>query len=51
MHGAGAIAGHVATCTWRIPARARGRRLVVRVKVSGRHGVSLVRSARLLVGS
>ena len=49
--GAGDIAGHVATCSWRIPAGTRGERLVVRVKVSGRHGVSLVRSARLLVGN
>jgi hypothetical protein len=49
LRGTGEIAGHVATCTWRIPARAGGKRLLVRVKVSGRHGVSLVRSARLLV--
>jgi uncharacterized protein YkwD len=49
LRGAGEIAGHIATCTWRIPAKASGRRLVVHVKVSGRHGVSLVRSARLLV--
>jgi uncharacterized protein YkwD len=47
--GTGAIAGHVATCSWQIPAKTHGRRLVVRVKVSGRRGVSLVRSARLLV--
>jgi uncharacterized protein YkwD len=50
MRGDGAIAGHVATCTWSIPAHARGERLVVTVKVSGRHGVSLVRKARLIVG-
>jgi uncharacterized protein YkwD len=50
LQGTGGIAGHVATCTWRIPVKARGRRLIVHVKVSGRHGVSLVRSARLLVG-
>jgi uncharacterized protein YkwD len=51
VRGAGAIAGHVATCAWRIPATARGRRLVVRVRISGRRGVSLARSARRLVGS
>jgi uncharacterized protein YkwD len=49
VHGAGEIDGHVATCTWQIPAKTRGRRLVVHVKVSGRHGVSLARSARRLV--
>ena len=51
LAGDGAIAGHVATCRWQIPANAHGARLVVRVRVSGRHGVSLVRSARLLVGA
>jgi uncharacterized protein YkwD len=51
LRGRGEIAGHVATCTWRIPAKARGRRLAVRVKVSGRHGISLVRGARLLVAA
>jgi hypothetical protein len=51
LRGRGAIVGHVATCTWRIPVTAGGRRLAVRVKVSGRHGISLVRSARLLVAS
>jgi hypothetical protein len=50
MRGSGAVAGHVATCTWQLPAAARGERLVVHVTVSGRHGVSLARSARLLVG-
>ena len=35
----GDIAGHVATCTWQIPANARGEQLKVTVKVSGRHGV------------
>ena len=35
----------------RFPPSAGGERLVVRVKVSGRHGVSLVRSARLIVGA
>jgi uncharacterized protein YkwD len=48
--GKGDIAGHVASCTWQIPAGARGERLVVTVKVSGRHGVSLVRRAKLIVG-
>jgi hypothetical protein len=46
----GDIAGHAATCTWSIPANARGEKLVVRVRISGRHGVSLVRTARLIVG-
>jgi hypothetical protein len=50
MRGRGDIAGHVATCRWSLPAKARGARLVVTVKVSGRHGVSLVRRARLIVG-
>jgi hypothetical protein len=49
LPGTGEIAGHVATCTWAIPAGAGGERLVVVVKVSGRHGVSLVRNARLIV--
>jgi uncharacterized protein YkwD len=51
VKGAGAITGHVATCAWAIPAGADGRRLAVTVKVSGRHGISLVRHARLIVGS
>ena len=51
LSGDGEIAGHVATCTWKIPADAKGERLVVTVKVSGRHGVSLVRRARLIVGA
>ena len=51
MKGAGAITGHVATCAWAIPDGADGRRLAVTVKVSGRHGVSLVRHAKLIVGS
>jgi hypothetical protein len=50
LAGDGAIAGHLATCTWKIPADAKGERLVVTVKVSGRHGVSLVRRAKLIVG-
>ena len=50
LQGAGEIAGHVATCTWTIPANAAGERLAVTVKVSGRHGVSLVRHAKLTVG-
>jgi uncharacterized protein YkwD len=50
LHSRGHIAGHAATCRWRIPANARGQRLVVSVKVRGRHGVSLVRTARLIVG-
>jgi hypothetical protein len=49
VRGAGAIAGHVATCTWQIPARAGGQRLVVRVRISGRPGVSVARSARRTV--
>jgi hypothetical protein len=49
MRGAGGVNGHVATCRWSIPANARGKRLVVTVKVRGRHGVSLVRHARLIV--
>ena len=49
LRGRGEIAGHVATCTWQIPEKARGERLHARVKISGRHGVSLVRSARLIV--
>ncbi|HSS57572.1 MAG TPA: CAP domain-containing protein [Solirubrobacteraceae bacterium] len=51
LRGTGEIEGHVATCTWAIPARAEGRRLAVTVKVSGRHGIALVRHARLIVGS
>jgi uncharacterized protein YkwD len=50
MRGAGEITGHAATCTWSIPAGASGKRLVVIVKVSGRHGVMLVRRAHLIVG-
>ena len=50
MRGSGEIAGHTATCTWSIPAGASGKHLVVRVKVSGRHGVTLVRRAHLIVG-
>jgi uncharacterized protein YkwD len=50
LQGSGDIEGHVATCTWQIPENARGERLVVTVKVSGRHGVSLVRHAKLIVG-
>jgi hypothetical protein len=50
LKGTGDIAGHAATCTWTIPASARGEKLVVIVKVRGRHGVSLVRIARLIVG-
>jgi uncharacterized protein YkwD len=49
MRGAGDVAGHVATCKWSIPGDAGGKRLVVTVKVRGRHGVSLVRHARLIV--
>jgi uncharacterized protein YkwD len=49
VRGAGAIAGHVATCTWQIPAKAGGQRLVVHVRISGRHGVSVARSARRTV--
>jgi uncharacterized protein YkwD len=51
LTGRGDIAGHAATCTWQIPGDARGESLHVTVKVSGRHGVSLVRHARLIVGS
>jgi hypothetical protein len=51
LHGRGDIAGHAATCTWQIPDGARGARLVVTVKVSGRHGISFVRNAKLIVGS
>ncbi len=51
LKGSGDIAGHVATCTWKIPGGARGEHLRVSVKVSGRHGVSLVRHARLIVGA
>jgi uncharacterized protein YkwD len=50
MHGKGEIADHVATCTWAIPAGADGKRFKVTVKVSGRHGISLVRHAKLIVG-
>jgi hypothetical protein len=50
LKSSGDIAGHVATCTWKIPAGARGEQLKVTVKVSGRHGVSLVRHAKLIVG-
>jgi uncharacterized protein YkwD len=50
LRGAGALAGHAATCKWSIPANARGERLVITVKISGKHGVSLVRHARLIVG-
>ena len=45
IKGDGAIAGHVATCTLADPGDARGENLVVTVKVSGRHGVALVRHA------
>ena len=51
MRGKGEIADHVATCTWAIPAGADGKRLEVTVKVSGRHGISLVRHAKLIVGN
>ena len=51
LEGAGAIDGHQATCTWQIPDSAGGLRFLARVKISGRHGVSLVRSARLIVSS
>ena len=50
LKGAGEIVGHAATCKWSIPASARGKHLRITVKISGRHGVSLVRSARLIVG-
>ena len=50
LKGAGEIVGHAATCKWSIPANARGKHLRITVKISGRHGVSLVRSARLIVG-
>ena len=49
LKGAGEIVGHAATCKWSIPAGARGAHLHITVKVSGRHGVSLVRDARLIV--
>jgi uncharacterized protein YkwD len=49
MRGAGDLHGHVATCRWAIPAKAGGQRLAVTVKVRGRHGISLVRHARLIV--
>ena len=51
MRGKGEIADHVATCTWAIPAGADGKRLKVTVKVTGRHGISLVRHAKLIVGN
>jgi hypothetical protein len=50
MRGSGEIAGHTATCAWSIPAGATGKHLLVIVKVSGRHGVTLVRRAHLIVG-
>jgi hypothetical protein len=50
MRGKGEIADHVATCTWAIPAGADGKRLKVTVKVTGRHGISLVRHAKMIVG-
>jgi uncharacterized protein YkwD len=50
LKGSGDVAGHAATCTWTIPGNARGKKLVVRVKVRGRHGVSLARTARLIIG-
>jgi hypothetical protein len=50
LKGSGDIAGHAATCTWTIPADARGEKLKLIVKIRGRHGVSLVRTARLIVG-
>ena len=50
LRGAGAIARHAAICKWSIPATARGERLVITVRISGKHGVSLVRHARLIVG-
>jgi uncharacterized protein YkwD len=46
----GEVAGHVATCRWKIPKHADGRRLRVVVKVRGRHGIALVRHASLIVG-
>ena len=51
LKGSGDISGHVATCTWKIPADARGEHFTVTIKVSGRHGVSLVRHAKLIVGA
>jgi uncharacterized protein YkwD len=50
LKSSGDIAGHVATCTWKIPADASGEQFKLTVKVSGRHGVSLVRHAKLIVG-
>ena len=50
MPGKGEIADHVATCTWAIPAGADGKRLKLTVKVTGHHGISLVRHAKLIVG-
>ena len=50
LKSSGDIAGHVATCTWKIPAGAGGEKLKVTVKISGKHGVSLVRHAKLIVG-
>ena len=50
MRGKGEIGDHVATCTWAIPAGADGKRLKLTVKVTGRHGISLVRHAKVIVG-
>jgi uncharacterized protein YkwD len=50
MRGKGEIGDHVATCTWAIPAGADGKRLKLTVKVTGHHGISLVRHAKLIVG-
>jgi len=50
MRGKGEIADHLATCTWAIPAGADGKRLKLTIKVTGHHGISLVRHAKLIVG-
>ena len=52
IEGKGEIADHVATCTWADPGRsATASASRSRVKVSGRHGISLVRHAKLIVGN
>ena len=50
LESSGDIAGHVATCHWKLPADARGELLKMTVRISGRSGVSLVRRANLVVG-
>jgi hypothetical protein len=50
LKSSGDIAGHVATCTWKLPAGTRGELFKMTVRISGRSGVSVVRRANLVIG-